>query len=364
MKDPRDDFLSEHFRLSDFLGNHSVYAKGYSNDAPRLSALQRENAEALCTEALEPLLERFGPLSIAYGLISPDFSRRTVKYQDPDKPSHHRWDLGAAADVISHKWVQGLPHEPDLMQLFASDVTRTSPALLAHAIDDTLAVPYSRLISYSESAFLCIAVSATEVASARPRKAFYENRFAGVPRAKPEYIQQATPAARQRVRAELQQDGLPSPWQGGGFPSYHGGGIQQYQHMQVSKYTTVLDWLFNLKSISSGHKNIPALVSDEVQDAFAAAGLVYDYLVDRTLIPRFSILGGYVCRSHPDFTPEVDWRNPSISFEIAGPATCEVSDLCEAFAYVLPDYVTVEETERGAIISVDKETILSDLNLV
>lgn len=364
MVDPRDDFLSDHFRLSDFLGNHSVYAKGMANSVPRLSELQRDNAVALCTEALEPLLERFGPVSIAYGLISPDFSRKIVKYQDPDKPSHHRWDLGAAADVISHKWVQGLPVEYTEGQALQNENEATSPILLAHAIDSELSLPYSRLITYSESPYLCVAISAAEVSGGRVRRAFYENRYEGTPRAKPKYLQYATNAAKVSAFNALIAQGLPHQWEGGGFPSYHGGGKQQYQHMRVSKYTTVLDWLFNLKSISSGHKNIPALVSDAVQDSFAAAGLIYDYLVDRTTIPRFSILSGYVCRSHPDFSPEVDWRNPAVSFELAGPRHYSVADICEAFVYALPDYVSVAETERGALISVDVETVLSGRDLV
>lgn len=360
MADPRDVWLSTHFRLSDFLGNHSVYSRGLRNHVPELSDLQRENAEHLCLHGLEPLMERMGPLSVSYGLISPEFSRATITYQDPDKPSHHRWDLGAAADIVMHKWVQGLPNEPWMPQLFTDANTTTSPALLAHRIDGE-GIPYSRLITYSESPYVCLAIAAREVQQGRPRRAFYENRFTGATRAKPEYLQMPTTAARARTLQQLQETGLPAPWYGGGFPSYHGGGRCQYQHMRVSKYTTVLDWLFNLKSISAGVKNVPALIDEKVQDAFAAVGLTYDYLIDASGEPRFSILRGYLCRSHPDYLLDCDWRNDYVTFELG----TNESTSCETFARWVEVELgprgahTVNQSPRGAYVTVNVEAVLS-----
>jgi hypothetical protein len=359
--DPRRVWLSENFRLSDFLGNHSVYARGFRNRyevAP--SNIQLDNAEALCGAALEPLLQQAGPVSLAYGYISPEFSRQTVKYQDPDKPSHHRWDLGAAADVVSHKWVQGMAHTPDLMQLFADENTRTSPALLAHAID-AAGTPYSRLISYSESPYLCIAVAARELAKDDPRKAFYENRYMGVPKVKPAYLQLATVAARERVREELQETGLQHPWRGGGFPSYHGGGIRQYQHMRVSKYTTVLDWLFNLKSISEGAKNIPALTSEAVLDAFATAGLVYDHLLESLEMLRIPVEEGYLCRSHPDYEVDRDWRQPVIRFSLATTQAMSPIEFYERAREALPREIEVTSTQYGASFRAPVDDVLHGL---
>lgn len=107
--DPRYFRVSDHFVLSDFLGNHSVYSRGYANDfdfdAPDVGK-KLTNLSALC-EQLEVVVDRWGPLSVSYGYISPELSRRIVKYQDPDMPSHHRFDLGAAADVCVHDFVAG-----------------------------------------------------------------------------------------------------------------------------------------------------------------------------------------------------------------------------------------------------------------
>lgn len=365
MRDPRDIWLSDNFRLSDFLGNHSVYARGFANPfCVSEDSLQIANAQALCESGLEPLLAKYGPLTIAYGYISPTFSQRTVKYQDPDKASHHRWDLGAAADVCVHNWVEGGPlAEPDMAQLFMDANARTSPIALAHAIHASGA-PYSRLITYSESPYLCLAVSAVEVAKDQPRKAFYENRYQNQPRQKPEYIQLASEAAKHRAVSRLQQQGLEHDWRGGGFPSYHGGGIQQYQHVRVSQYTMLIDWLFSLTSISNGAKNTPPMLNEPFLDAVAACGLTFDRLVQSLSAARLSILSGFLCRSHPDFDQGNDWRDHTgfVSFEVGAPRDTDPG----AFAYdvlqTLPEGCDAEETERGARVTVDVESVLSTAN--
>lgn len=362
MTDPRTVWLSQHFRLSDFLGNHSVYAKGYANQYEGEVAHQA-NAEALCVSGLEELLATYGPISIAYGYINPAFSRRTITYQDPNKPSHHRWDLGAAADVCVHSWVDGR-HTHDslpIANLFMDWNTHTSPTALAHAIDQA-GIPYSRLITYSESPFLCLAISATECDSGDPRRAFYENRFEGTARAKPEYRQLSNERARERAFTQLYEQGLPADWRGNGFPSYHGGGIRQYQHTKVSKYTTALDWLFNLKSISEGHKNAPVLTSDPVLDSFAAAGMVYDHILDHLGLKRLSILGGFLSRTHPDFDPDADWSKARwITLELGAPQGSFVDGFEMDIAGCLPDGIDVSVTDLGARITLPVEEVLEGL---
>lgn len=249
------------------------------------------NGRALCNEILEPILARFGPISISYGLISPQHSRDTVTYMDPNEPSHHRWDKGAAADIIVHKWVQGLPNIPSMAQLFANENTRTSPALLAHELHD-MNLPFSRLISYSESPYLCIAASAEEIANGKPRKAFYENMYEGVPKRKPRYTQMASDAAKAKRFEELQVDGLEHPWQGEGYPTHHGGGRRKLQHIRVSKYTMALDWMREYENLNS-IPTIPKLSQDCVADRFAVAGMLYDLIVDRLGVKRLSVITGY-----------------------------------------------------------------------
>lgn len=316
--DPRKHRISSHFVLSDFLGCSSVYTRGYPNPFVfgSASAGKLENLSALCHEGLEPILEAFGPLSIGYGYISPELSQQLVKYQDPGKPSHHRFDLGAAADVCVHNWVDG--KFKTIVDLYAPDTAIGSPIALAHAID-YLDIPYSRLITYSESPFLCLAVSAQEVVRDQPRKAFYENRYQGRAKEKPEYLQYSTLAAKTKALRMLQEQGLERDWRGAGYPTYHGGGTKQLHHTRVSKYTMVSDFLFDLQSISNGAKNVPAMNLDSVQDSFAAAGTVYDWMLGVLEVPRLSIVSGYVSHTNPYFKPEFDWRGGVIPFQVSIP---------------------------------------------
>lgn len=318
--DPARVRLSKSFLLSDLMGNNSVYSKGLANvfevrgneeDDPRII-----NAKALCHEALEPLLAKYGPMSISYSYISPELSEKIVGYMDPKKPSHHRFDLGAAADICCHDWVGG--KYPTIDDLYLPDSALGSPIALAHAIDQ-MEIPFSRLITYSESMYLCIAVSAEEVKQGRPRKSMYENKFEGRPKVKPKYTQLCNATARRKHFQSLQEGGLEHDWRGGGYPSSHGGGKRQYQHRRVSRYSMVSDWLYDGYSVREGTKNIPCLHLGAVQDSFAACGLVFDWLLEDWGVPRISIVSAYISHLNPNFDPANDWRNFEITFTVAAP---------------------------------------------
>jgi hypothetical protein len=310
--DPTKVRLSEHFLLADFLGNHTVYTKGRPNllspDDPALP-LKMANAKALCKHFLEPFLDQAGPLSISYGYITPLLSSEIVTYQDPRKPSHHRWDLGAACDIVSHEWVNYDPND---------NTEESSPIRLAHEIVES-GYPFSRLITYSESPFMCVAVAAAEIQSGQPRKAFYENRFVG--KKEPQYKSLASDGAKAGALALLKREGLTHGWRGQGYPSHHGGGRRQYHHIRVSKYTMLSDWLFDLQSIANGAKNIPNVQDQGLMDSFYRAGDLYDDIILGTGINRFSIIGGFVHGMNPYFKPDNDWRNGQGSFTLVPPAS-------------------------------------------
>ena len=290
----------------------------------------------------------YGPLSISYGYISPETSRKLVRYQDPDKPSHHRFDLGAAADVCVHDWVRRTKVHLD--DLFIPDSVRGSPIAMAHAID-MAGLPYSRLITYSESPFICVAASAQEVDAGKPRKAFYENRFEGRARAKPEYTSLSTDKARQRHFAKLQTEGLPAHWEGCGFPTYHGGGRKQYHHIRVSNYTMVSDWLIDLQSIAEGDPNPPELDLPEVQDAFAAAGIAYDLIREIAGVPRISITQGYLNPKNRNFTKYNDWRT--------GMIRCTLSACDMGWINDLPEGIRLAEMgSEGATVVINVKEML------
>lgn len=311
--DPRHHWLSENFCLADFLGNHSVYSKGLANPAPT-DDLRLANATALCNEMLEPIFGILGPMSISYGYISPEVSRRIVTYQDPDKPSHHRFDLGAAADVCVHDWVLGKCADDLAGMPWAS-----APITLAHEIDSGMGLPYSRMITYSESPYICVAASHKEILEGNPRRALYENRYEGQTKAKPKYLTYSSDSAKRNAYNRLIAEGLKHPWQGAGHPTYHGGGFEQYHHMRVSKYTMVSDWLFHLKSISEGQKNIPSLNLEEVQDSLAAAGIIFDWVVATVQSGRVRVAEGYLSHHNTHFSKANDWRSGTIRLLLSHP---------------------------------------------
>lgn len=317
--DPTRIRLSRHFLLSDFLGNHSVYTRGLKNillpDDPELP-LKMRNARALCDNLLEPLLEQAGPFSISYGYISNELSRKIVTYQSPDKPSHHQFNLGAAADICVHEWTN---HDPE------DDSEKTSPIALAHEIH-AAGYPYSRLITYSESPYICVAVSEKEVHNNAPRKAFYENRYTGVKGAKPNYKSLATAQAKARAKEQLS---LEHGWRGEGYPTYHGGGRKQYHHWRTSDYTMLSDWLFDLKSITNGVRNIVPFTSFGTINAFYAAGAAYDHLVRATGINRFSIVSGYLSAANPSLEDDLQrcWTEGFARYQLRVPEGVSVPSI-------------------------------------
>jgi len=302
--------LSPHFLLSDFMGSDTVYSTGFANVFNKVAGHDERlaNGRALCEHALEPILALVGPISISYGFISLDLSKEIVTYQDPRKPSHHMWNLGAAADICPHAWVQNLSGQ-------VNETCSPIEFALRHLQD----LPLSRLITYSESPYICVAVSAEEVANGTPRMAWYENRYQGKKGAKPDYRKYPSATTRANALKRLDQDGMDHAWEGKGFPTYHGGGRRQLHHIRVSKYTMLTDWLYDEEFVADGVKNLPPISNPAVWDAFVRVGEVYDTLIELTGLPRFSIVSGYTSPRSAGWLPNHDWRGDTIEFELVPP---------------------------------------------
>lgn len=292
--------LSEHFLLSDLLGCSSVYQNGYPNPAPTGGKL-REGA-ALCKNILEPLLYR-SRLSVSYGYISPGLSQQIVKYQNPDKPSYHRWDSGAAADVVLHE-------------------SQRPPILDAFWLDEN--TPASRLISYSESPFLCVASRAEEIDRGDPRRALYENRFMGVRKGKPKYIPYGSGVTRTVQKTEAREWLSREDWRGAGYPTYHGGGVKQLHHHRTSEFTVLTDWLYSDEAVREGYPNIPEFL--ELSE-FRAAGAIYDAILKAISIRRMSIVRGFESSS---WSGSVHTWSKGIYFVVIPPASVNPEAVAEA----------------------------------
>lgn len=351
---PKTHYLSEGWRVFDLMNNHSVITQGMPNwfdgtaDDDRII-----NATVLAVRGLHEVEQRHGPLSVSYGFISPEFSRAKVKYQDPNMPSHHRWDLGAAADIIVHHWVN--PYwQPEPMSEGDHESLTGAPIRLAYDLDD-MGIPYSRMITYSESPGICLAISADEV-SGKPRKAFYENQYTGQPRVKPKYTQLSSAIARTRHRMLLQQDGLPHPWRGGGYPTHHGGGLRQLHHTFTGPYNVALDWFINERSLRKGARNLMPMPGAQdfaaVREAFELVSAAYALIV-QAAGGRVPIDSGYLSRSHPDTNHKQGWAGGFLGFQLAPRWGQSASQLRELVEETLPDYgVSTDLVDDRAVLVV------------
>lgn len=269
MIDPTTVRLSDHFLLSDTLGCHSVYTKGYPNVWSDPDGSKLKEGRYLAETVLEGLVER-SPLTICYGYISLDLARKIVTYQSPEKPSYHQWNDGAAVDVCLH-----------------DTVDRPTIATAAW-IDEEF--PMSRTITYSESDFICIATRVRERTA--PRHALYENRY--IPgQKKPQYINypdnhdKRTAMLEKAIETVEQTD-----WRGAGYPTYHGGGIRQLHHIRVGKHCTYEDFLYSRNAVHHGRVNVLTPTMRNIA-RMREVGAIYDELLAVLGINYLSIVKGY-----------------------------------------------------------------------
>jgi hypothetical protein len=296
--DPTTVRLSNNFLLSDFMGCDSVYRHGYSNAisdnrADQAKLLQGRNL----AKALDTVVDMYGPISVTYGYISPSLSRKIVRYQDPDKPSYHRWDLGAAADICVHDWVQG-----ELWEY-------ASPISLVYDIC-SISLPFDRIITYSESDILCLALSTLH----EPMNKVYENRYTG--EARPKFIKY--PTTNDGIRGSMlmeAQEAVEATWKGRGYPSYHGGGRKQYEHHRLNQYTLLSDFLYSPLKVHKGIPNPPPTGDTALQIIRNAADFHSEIcLSHRPHGKRPSIVAAIDCNERPwterfviDYVPALDF---------------------------------------------------------
>lgn len=302
---PLFDRLSRGFLLNDFMYCDSVIRRSMANVfQPGRDDICIKHGRVLAAHLYD--IVRFGgPISITYGYISPEVSRRIVKYQDPDKPSYHRWDLGAAADIVVHREFL-LRMDPVSRKWSYVDADHTAPAVAAASIAQEF--PFSRMITYSESPCICFGVNANETI---PRSAFYENRYEGKARAKPKFITHRKLPDPDEIQKAVQVHG----WVGAGYPTYHGGGRVQYHHVRLGRHLLLSDCLRAPDKISEGHHNRPPSRPDK-QRAFAGvAGALdealeplYDaYLWHASIVATHGADYGFVDKAFKPFNRLSSW---------------------------------------------------------
>lgn len=301
--DPTTIRLSDTIMLSDAIGCDSAYRYGHANPF-RMPDNESHLAEARkLADHIEELQENEGPCSISYGFISDSLSRKIVKYQDPTKPSYHRWDDGAAMDLCFHDWKQ-------------------APIYMAFEIDSML--EYSRLITYAESSWICLATRVKE--GKKGRKAFYENRYLG--KREPEHVKvPMSPKSRQVFK---DKHFLEHEWYGQGYPSYHGGGRRQLHHIRVSRYVVLSDLLYYSRFVNDGVQNIPPFTQARRYAEFLEAAETVGECIDRITDNfgcRFSIARAYIADLAG--TGSSNWEIDGVSFELIPPAFIKADDVAQ-----------------------------------
>jgi hypothetical protein len=291
--DPTTVRLSDTFMLSDFMGCDSIYRWGLAN---RMDDKQKMYEGKNLAQYCDLLQEEFGPCMVSYGYISPEVSRRIITYQNPDMPSYHRWDKGAAADL----------RFPDMLREGDNEL---SPIVLVREIEER-DIPYSRLITYAESGWVCFGTNRAENGG-EPRKALYENRWEGQTR--PRYITYPKGRTSRLEKLSKATEEMTHPWEGKGYPTYHGGGRKQLHHTLTSQYTCMSSFLYDKFMVRNGKANTPPLGSKKTlgpwMEMAYAAGDVID-AITQTFGHRFSIIRGYNAHKTAqawvdDFTLEV-----------------------------------------------------------
>ena len=227
----------------------------------------------------------FGPTAVTYGYISPDLSRRIVSYMDPNAPSPHRWDFGAAADFVVHAFASKLnakPMQPLTRQgnSVLPGEPRTlgedfSPHHLAETVCALLHPMLSRVITYSESAGICMSTST--VTNILRRKNLYFNVYEGQKGAKPRYtrhrIDRPDCAAQKEAEPSIRRHG----WRGDGAPTYHGRGKKQHHHVRPAPMVLLSEMLHSMPCLLEGEANhAPAPSTDEGRKLKAMAAKLSD----------------------------------------------------------------------------------------
>jgi SWIM zinc finger len=179
---PQDVRVGKYFVLSDFLYSHDAVAKGIANLPPSLDCPEIDGMRGLCANILDPVVEKFGPVSIAYGYCSTELWRRqygqNANLLDLHTFKPKQGGIGGAVDIVIHG---------------QEDVRPVINWIKRNCV-------YDRLIIYPGSRIICVAWCGT-----KPRYQAMEWIF--VPGGKPQYLKagEREPPKPHFTKADLQK---------------------------------------------------------------------------------------------------------------------------------------------------------------
>jgi hypothetical protein len=323
--------LSDHFILLDFLYDRDNYSKPTPLKGNFLSSESVGYGALLCQNLLEPMMEQFGPCSIAAGVV--------LHGNDQHASGPHGWyrARGAAADVAFHNWVNPTEAHPHGMD----------PASMIPQMTQMMDIPYTRLITYAGSEFMCLAYHPNQLS-----RSTHINRRQKDGVGKP-YYRSLKPSELATVRANPHWRRLP------GEPIYHTRKHLRAQHVRVGRFFTMLDFCRSVTALEHGLSSVPPVFSIPHITTCHQAAKLLDPLVDA--IGRLSITSGIEglharklsgeagteWRQQPNERPMVRWAFPArISRQDAVDAEAIIRDATSGITF---DYRVDHNSRTGMV---------------
>lgn len=98
---PQNIRVGKHFMLSDFLYSETAMLRGIPNPPPPETGPEIDGMRGLCQAILDPVVERFGPVSLTYAYVSPQLAQN-LRMGGPLHSYRLKGKVGGAADVVIH----------------------------------------------------------------------------------------------------------------------------------------------------------------------------------------------------------------------------------------------------------------------
>lgn len=257
----QDIRLSTHFTLLDFMHDIDLRERGTELSTADMPTEELALGSQMCRQLLEPMIEMFGPCSIAAGYCP----EGTGHYQT--SPHSWRTAVGAGCDVAFHDWVN----------------LDRAPIKMLEVIAER-GLPFERLITYAGSEYLCATWKS------KPRYALYEN-VRSPDGTKPEHLQHSRHPGEWARHSKIFLDRR--DWRRGpNEPVFHTRRQLRPQHVRVSRYFSFLDFCRDEHAMARGRNWCPPIQSPRQVYYARMFGEIMDQVVVR--YGRVSITEGVV----------------------------------------------------------------------
>lgn len=257
--------LSDRFLLLDFLYGHGTY-KNVNGEIDLSCRIDDEHLCAgkhLCKNLLEPVVKKYGPISVGEGLRMKGVPKETAN-------TPHEWtrSTGAAADVVVHDWV----NDKKAPINFLRDLSKKG-------------IHYHRVKSYAGSEYCCVAYKTSEMDYRLNENRLDEGKKEPGVRSLG-YEEWKKLADRPLLKRKN--------WRREPYRHYHYGREVRPWHVRVSRYFVLHDFLRNEKMFSRGMATVPELNEKTAKSEIKVARMLGEVLDPvKKLLGNLSVVRGW-----------------------------------------------------------------------